>query len=467
MMFHRARHNRIGLLSLIVCLLVNHGWSQDTPQAANITGPLLLIQQASLIITFDQSLGAGPLGTLEDADVLIEGDTIKQVGHGLRADTAKVIQGQGHIVMPGFVDVHNHLYQSLFRGGCGEEDVLGWIEHCNMPVRLAATAAEIYDAVRLSTLDLINSGITTVADWAHLFAPEVAEANVRALSDSGLRFVYGYSQQRPGVEALKQLKRDWIDRNPLAAFQLTSGTTARSREHIRFMVELANELHVPLHVHLLEHIQQRDDDPVQILQDSGALALGGNLLVAHSIHLTEAEIVLLAKHGVRIAHCPLSNMRLASGIIPLPQLASAGLQIGLGLDGGTNDTNDMFSNMRAAVGLQRAATRNPQVFPSVTEVLQMATITGARILGLDAQIGSLTPGKKADVIMLNMRTANFGPRWDWLTQIVFTAQPMNVEYVFVNGRPLKEHGKIVNNGLAEVLDRLDSATGRLKEKMHH
>lgn len=425
-----------------------------------------LIQHAALIITMDPALGTGPLGALSDADLLLDRETIVAIGKGLTAPDATVVNASGKIVLPGFVDVHNHLYQSVFRGGCSDDDVLGWLDKCNLPVRLGFTEAEIYAAVRLSTLDLITTGVTTVVDWAHLFPPNLAKANVRALHESGLRFVFAYSQRKEGMDGIKAFKAALIDPYPLADFQLSGGTTRKSAEHLADMVVLARELDVTVNVHLLEHLNQRQDDPMSVLARSGALALGPHLLVNHAIHLTDDDITLLAKSGVRIAHSPLSNMRLASGIIRLPELHKAGIKLGLGLDGGTNDTSDVFANMRAAVGLQRAKTLDATTFPTVPDVLRMATLGGAEVLGLEQEIGSLTPGKKADVIIVNPSAVNFAPRWDWPSQIVFNGQPANVDYVFVAGRMLKEKGRLLGVSEQDVIAAAEQAATRIRSSVH-
>lgn len=228
---------------------------------------------------------------------------------------------------------------------------------------------------------------------------------------------------------------------------------------------MAQEWGVRLNVHLLEHIKQREDEPIRSLEQSGALALRGNLLVNHAIHLIDEEIALLAKHDVRIAHNPMSNMRLASGIIRLPELHAAGLKIGLGLDGSTNDTSDMFSDMRAAVGLQRAKSLRADVYPTVVDVLRMATLGGAEALDLGDQIGSLTPGKKANLIIIDPAAVNFAPRFDWIGQLVFNAQPANITFVFVNGVPLKAHGEFVRVTAREAVKAAESAAARLRDNM--
>ena len=243
---------------------------------------------------------------------------------------------------------------------------------------------------------------------------------------------------------MRVIKRDMIDPNPRASLQIggVQPTMAAEVLHtLRSMAELAGEMHVMLHVHLLEAEYNRQEEPLRALDLAGVL--GPTLIGAHAVHVTDDEIALLARRGVRLAHCPLSNMRLASGIMRLGAIHAQGLRVGLGLDGGTNDTSDMFNNMRAAVGLQRAVTRNPAIYPTVADALHLATLGGAEVLDMADQIGSLAPGKQADIIVLNPQTLNFAPRFDDVSQVVFNAQPSNVEWVFVDGRVLKERGQLV------------------------
>ena len=158
-------------------------------------------------------------------------------------------------------------------------------------------------------------------------------------------------------------------------------------------------------------------------------------------------------------------MRLASGIIRLPEMHTRGMKVGLGYDGGTNDTSDMFNTMRTAVGLQRATALDAKIYLRVEDVLRMATLGGAEVLGLDDQIGSLTPGKKADVIIINPETVSFAPKVDWVGQLVFNGQPRNVETVFVNGRALLRNGRFVGVNAAKVIAEAQAAVERIDARL--
>jgi 5-methylthioadenosine/S-adenosylhomocysteine deaminase len=424
-----------------------------------------LIRNAAFVITMDSAVGRGELGVLEGVDVLLENGAIAAIAPHLAAPGAQVVDASGMIVMPGFIDTHNHLWQSLIRG-CGTDgNLFGWLDACELPLfdpAITLSREEAYAGIRLSTLDLINTGVTTVVEWSHAFSPEFVRGDIQALTESGLRFVFAYrGRNNPNsIADIKLVKQTLIDPNPRATFQVASHPDSAGREDVKAMAQLAKELDVKHHVHLLENIADRKEHMFEVLAE--AQALGPDLLAAHAVHLTDREIGILADHDVRILHNPLSNMRLASGVIRLPELKRSGVQVGLGLDGGANDTSDMFNTMRAAIGLQRAKSLRADVFPTVPDVLRMATVDGAKLLGIFHRVGSLTPGKQADLIILNPESINFAPRWDWASQVVFNGQPRNVEWVFVGGKVLKRRGQLVGVDPAFIMDAAQKASTRIQ-----
>ena len=432
------------LLLGVACTAACNADQQTAEAQQEVGGSPILIKKAGLVLTMDPHLGQGIVGQMTDADVLIVGNKIQAVGHGLSAGNAQVIDGRGKIVMPGFIDTHDHLWQSLIRGCAADENVNGWLVRCVFPFNTSPFSEfDAYSGVRLSTSGLLNTGVTTVVDWSHNFNAGFMRGNLRALRDSGMRFAVAIFGADFAGSDIFAAKSEFIDPNPLATLQIAAHPGPFNVDHLNAMTKLAKQLHVKLHVHLLENISQVAEHPMALLQAAGAFDLGRDLFTAHDCHLSDDDLAQLAQIGASTSHQPLSNMRLASGVMRVPDVQAAGVRIGMGLDGGTNDTADMFNNMRAAVGLQRATSLDSHITPTVEEVLRMATMGGAETLNQDDKIGSLTPGKQADVIVINPNALNWAPQLEELNQIVFNGQPDNVEWVFVAGRPLKAAGRLV------------------------
>lgn len=430
-----------------------------TPHAA--APRTVLLRGAALVLTMDPAAGTGPLGMLEDADVLVRGGAVAAVGRGLQAPAdARIRDVSGKLVMPGFVDAHTHLWQASIRGGCTDGNLFGWFQRCADGQRARLTPAALHSFVRLAALDAVQSGVTTLVDWVDIFADDLVESYVRALAGTGVRFTYAMFPPRPDGELAARVKRELVDPVPLGSFQVATHAARSLAGLNQAHWETARELGVMLNSHVLERPEQRADDPLGVLADIGAL--GPRLLVNHAIHLTEDEIATLAAHDVRAVHCPLSNMRLASGIMPLPGLRRRGVKVALGLDGGTDDTSDFHALMKTAIGLQRARSTDAGVFPQVEDVLRMATLGGAEALGIADRVGSLTPGKRADLVVLDPAALNFAPRFDWVGQIVFNGRPENVDSVFVDGRPLKLDGRLVDVDTARVVREAEAAATRIR-----
>src|SRR5262245_61820977 len=196
-------------------------WTKDCRDQRSPIMRRTLIRNADLVMTMEPRFGDGDLGILPGGDVLIEDDRIAAVGQGLDGAGARIVDATGKIVLPGFVDVHNHLWQALIRG-CGTSLAVGeWLQACVFPVgQLNVTAEEAYAVVRLSTLDVLSTGVTTVVDWSHAFNPDFVRGNVQALLDSGLRFAFAYRGRVECVEDMQALKCDMIDPNPRARLQI-------------------------------------------------------------------------------------------------------------------------------------------------------------------------------------------------------------------------------------------------------
>ncbi len=408
----------------------------------------------------DPALGEGPLGGLEHADVLMESGTITEVGAALRPPPdAKVVDVGGRLVLPGFVDAHTHLWQSAIRGRGSTLGFYGWFGACVWTAVPRIGPEDMYHFVRLSAADTLQSGTTTVVDWVPALDYPVSEAYVEAVADSGLRFAYAAYQELPDIELVSKVLRDLVESHALGTAQVATCVTREEPERVRAHAELARELGVVLNLHLLEDPTDRLDDPVSVLVESDALH--PNTLLNHVIHVTEAELDTLAGNGAAVVHCPLSNMRLGTGVMPVEKMHRRGMRIGLGQDGGANDSGDMFASMKAAVGLHRAVSLNASAYPDPEQVLYMATMGGARAIGESERIGSITPGKRADVIVVEPRALNFAPRGDWTAQLVFNGRPENVTDVFVDGVRRKRGGELTGTDPARLVAGAEAAARRV------
>lgn len=399
----------------------------------------ILIKNASLVISMEPT-AKDVTGRLHDQDILIDDGKIVAIGEHLDTkgmNDLDIIDATGKIVMPGLVDVHDHLWQSTIRG-CGiDKTVTDWLPACVFPINF--NYQQTYDAVTLSTLDLINSGVTTVVDWSHAYNPEFVKGNVQALKDSGLRYVYTYyltpEHNKNAVET-----KAIVDKDELGTFNLAAHPTMAMKKNMQNAVDLAAKMDTTLNLHYAENLADRADGQTEVIKETNATSV--KLLLDHVVNVNDDEIDMMAKSHARVSYNALSNMRLASGIAPVGKIHKAGIEIGLGLDGGTSDNANFFTLMKSSVGLQRAAHHNATAFPTVPDVLYLATMGGAKVLEMDDQIGSLKVGKNADIIILNPATTNMGVNHSELAQIVFNAEPANVEYVIVNGKTLKSKGQL-------------------------
>jgi len=258
-------------LVLAAVVLVRPGGTAEPGDAFDGSGRVL-IRNASLVLTMDPALGR-----LADSDVLIEGAKIKAVGKGLDARGARVIDGRGRIVLPGFVDTHNHLWQSLIRGCAADDNVDGWLGRCVLPLYGApVTGQDAYAGARLSTVDLVGTGVTTVTDWSHAFNTGFADGNLRALADSKMRFVfsYGASADPAAQEAVRTAKKRFIDSNPLAHLEVGSHPSLGNFSNLDASEKLSRELGVPLNVHLLESKNDAATGQMDALRKADALQPG-------------------------------------------------------------------------------------------------------------------------------------------------------------------------------------------------
>ena len=365
--------------------------------------------------------------------------------------------------MPGLIDTHTHAAMSLLRAS---PTIGGLTTGCSNYIFPAESRNVSPDFVRwgteLACLEMSLAGITTYTDM-YYFEDTAAEVTKKA----GLRGVLGqtvigfkapdyqtWQEALAGAERyIKRFQNDSLITPAVAPHAIYT----TPNEALRGSHELATKYGVPLLIHLSETKKEVDDSlakrhmtPTQVLESLGVL--DGRVVAAHGVWESDDDLAILKKHGTGVAHCASSNMKLADGIAPVAKMLGMGLAVGLGTDGfaGSNDTADLLLEMNIAAKLQKVATMNPQVLPA-EQVIEMATMGGARVLGLDKEIGSLEAGKRADLITLSLAQPNTVPMYSVYSVVAYASKAPDVEDVFVDGRPIVRDRRMLTLDRAEIL----------------
>jgi len=387
-------------------------------------------------------------------DVLIEGERIAAVGPDLPADGATVIDATQRIVLPGFVDTHRHLWETAVRAGAADMDLGAYMGVILGQYGPRLGPQDVYAATLAGALEALDAGVTTVIDYSHaLHSPEHAEAAVDALEAARLRAVFGYGLPVTGggdPDDVRRIRAGRLaDDDALVTMALAPlGPSFAPMEQVSADWQLAAELNLPLTIHV--SAGPVATQPISALRERGLLR--ANTLYVHGNSLDDAELKLIAESGGTASVTPASEAQMRVGAPVAGRLRRAGVTTGLGVDAVASLPGDMFSVMRAALLASQIADEAPL---TVQDVLKMATLDGAAALGLEDRIGSLRPGKRADVIMLRlddlgMLTAERDP----IAAVVTAANPGNVDTVLVAGRIVKAAGLLAHRDLAHVVRSL-------------
>ena len=388
---------------------------------------------------------------IENGAVAIRGERIVAVGPAAELERQyrprRRLRAQGRLVLPGFINTHTHAAMNLYRGVADDRVLEDWLRDYIFPLEAKLSTAEmVYWGTKLAALEMIRGGTTTFVDM-YYHENEVA----RAAAEAGLRAVAGEtvldfpSPDSPTSADALRYAEQFIERwkNHLLVIPAVAPHSAYtcSAECLKASAELARRTGAPLLIHLAESpgemktVKERTGQTTaQYLVGLGIFD-GVRALGAHCVHLDEADRRLLAEKGVGCAHNPSSNMKLSSGIAPVVALREAGVAVGLGTDGvaGSNNDLDMMEEMDLAAKLQKVSLGDPRVLPA-HDALAMATIEGARAVGLEKEIGSLEPGKRADLILLRRDPVHGIPSYDVYSSIVYSLKASDVETSIINGR---------------------------------
>jgi len=403
----------------------------------------ILIKNGTLV-TMDQR------NSIVRADLLITGARIAEIGgSGQTADT--VIDADGCAVIPGFVQTHIHLCQTIFRGAADDLALIDWLKQRVWPMEAAHTATSIAASACLGIAELIKGGTTcaltmeTVNHTREVF---------KVVEETGFRATVGKCMMDKGAEAPPALQEQTANSiaESIALLEEWHGkadgrirycfaprfAVSCTRELLEKVAELARARGVMVHTHASENRTEcelvQDETGLRNITYLDSVGLTGrHVALAHCVHLSVDEIKTLKTTGTHVVHCPSSNLKLASGIAPIANLLEEGISVSLGADGAAcNNRLDMFTEMRTAALLQKVL-RGPEVLPA-SRVLRMATFDGAKALGLESEIGSIEIGKRADLALVRLERLHTTPARDVVSALVYSAEAGDVDTVVIDGR---------------------------------
>ena len=414
---------------------------------------------------------------LRDHSVLIRDGKIVEIGKGLRGPADVEVDGEGKIVLPGLINTHTHLSMTLFRGYADDMQLQDWLQKKIWPLEGRLTGEACYQGALLGCAEMIMSGTTTFMDmYFHLedVARAVDESGLRAFLSYGIIDLFDPAKARAEQEKSRQLF-EFFRNLGSSRIRFALGPHAPytcSPETLLWAKEFAEKNGLIFHIHLAETRKEQADSQqqhgarvVEYLDKIGALC--DRMLGAHCVWLTKSEVAILAKAGVSVAHCPVSNMKLASGgVAPLPEMFDAGIAVGLGTDGAaSNNSLDMFETMKVCALLHKAHRWDPTVL-NAQKVLDLATIDGARALGIEGEVGSMEAGKKADIILLDGKMPNLNPvhgKETIVSDLVYSASAANVNTTIVDGRVLMQNRQLQTMNLEQIIQK----TGEITNKLIH
>ena len=382
-------------------------------------------------------------------DILIKDGKISKIGKSLDADDSEVIDAAGKIVMPGFINTHAHIAMSIFRETLDGYTLQDWLEKKIWPMEDKLTDEDIYTASLLTFVEMAKTG-TVMANDQYFMPKNTIDAALKiGVRLMATRTVFDVTNNGDGMLAeQEELIKEYNDKFDTIYTNVgIHGFYTTGRETVKKSVEQAKKYNVPVHVHFCENTQEvKDiknsynvDSPVEVLEECFDDV---PTILAHAVKLSEAEIDRLSKLNVSVAHCPVSNLRLGCGVAKIQYMVDKGINVTIGTDGqGSGSNMDMFDSMKFAALLQKGEFENAANMDSY-EVLKMATINGAKALGVADEIGSVEEGKSADIIMVDLNSAVCQPVGNVFSDLVYNAKGSNVVMTMVGGKVVMKDGKV-------------------------
>jgi 5-methylthioadenosine/S-adenosylhomocysteine deaminase len=469
--FRKGHAARSGVLRAVwLCaILISGAWAVRGQSNISDSGPagkpkekVSLLVEGGTVVTMDPSRRV-----LEDGAIAVRGDTIVAVGSRAeleaRFEPAQRISAQGRLVMPGLVNAHAHAAMTLLRGIADDVTLQDWLNNYIFPAeKRNVTEAFVSDGTRLGVLEMMRGGITTYVDMYYF-----EDAVARVTKAAGMRAILGETlidfpapDNKTMPEALAYTEKylqHWKGDPLITAAVAPHSIYTTSEQTLRSAAALARRYHAPLVIHVAETKKELDDSlaknhatPVGYLDHIGFL--GPDVIAAHCIWVNSADIKLFAEHHTGCVNNPSSNMLLASGVMPVGALLAGGVAVGLGTDGpaGSNNDMDLMREMDLAAKIQKVTKMDPRAL-TAQQALEMATIGGAHAIHMDSEIGSLEPGKKADLIVLDLDAPHAVPLYHLYAQIVYSLTESDVRTVVIGGRIVMQDRHVLTLDQAAIV----------------
>lgn len=424
----------------------------------------MLIKNATLI-----SMSEKRERVEENIDIKIEDNKIIEIGKDLNLDGIdKVIDASGKVVMPGLINTHAHVPMSIFRETVDGYSLQDWLTKKIWPMEDKLTNEDIYYASMLSFIEMIKTGCTTINDMYFMTEDIIKAAKETKIRLQTSRTLMGKDdeQGRKRIEELEELLQKYQGTDELITFNVgVHGLYTTEEQYVEKCVAFAKEKELPIHMHFCENTKEVEDIingyneiPTVVLKKQFK---GQKLILAHCVKLSKEDIEVLKELDVSISHCPVSNLKLGCGIANISEMVKRGVNVSLGTDGqGSGSNLDLFETMKFAALLQKGIKEDATELPAY-EVLKMATINGAKALGLEKEIGSIEEGKCADIIILELDNVVTNPINDLCSDIVYNVKGNNVETTIVNGNILMEKGNIEKDEI-DLFNKCKGIINRIK-----
>ena len=444
----------------------------------------ILIQDGTIITMHNRKV-------IQQGAIVIEDKTIVDIGkaHELKRKYGRgyeKIDARDKAIIPGLINTHQHAAMSLLRGYADDLPLQEWLEKWIWPIEKHMTAHDIYVGALLTAIESIMGGTTTINTMYHYMSEE---NEAKAFADAGLRGIIGHAcfswRKKEDKKALEDLTKNWHNKaggltrasvDPHAPYTVDPEYMKELRDTRKELNEKYGTEKAPIICHI--HVGETSDEPRKIRKafniqlKNGVMeyldslgVLDRYVIAVHCVALTEKDMAIMKHRKVKASHNPISNLKLASGISPISKMLKKGITVSLGTDSPcSNNNTDMFEIMKTTAILHKGITKNPTVLPA-EQVLEMATIEGAKALSWESEIGSIEAGKKADLAIINLKKPHLCPLYNEASHLVYAAKASDVETVIINGKIIMENRKLITLNIEKVMEIIEKTKNNLLSKL--